>query len=70
MIVSIGIVIYSLINYFIFGNVLEGWTSLIVSLYLVGGVILFFLGNLGIYIGNIFDEAKGRPLYVIKEKIN
>ena len=68
--VSIVLIVYYLINFFVLGNVVEGWTSMIVSLYLVGGIIMFFLGTIGIYIGNIFNESKHRPLYVIKDIIN
>lgn len=47
-----------------------GWTSLMVSLYLIGGLILISIGILGIYIGNIFEEVKNRPIYIIKETLN
>lgn len=47
-----------------------GWTSLMVSLYLIGGIILIGMGILGIYIGNIFEEVKNRPIYIIKEIMN
>lgn len=70
VLISIVIVIYYLINYFVFGNVVEGWTSLLISIYLVGGMIMMFLGIIGLYIGKIFDETKGRPLYVIKDRLN
>ena len=46
---------------------IEGWASLIVSVYFVGGVILFVLGITGIYIGKLYNEIKKRPLYVIAE---
>lgn len=62
--------IYRILYYFITGVSVTGWTSMIVSIYLVGGLILMNLGVLGIYIGNIFNESKGRPLYVIKERLN
>ncbi len=42
-----------------------GWTSLITSLYFIGGLILANLGVVGIYLGKTFDETKGRPLYLI-----
>lgn len=42
-----------------------GWTSLITSLYFIGGLILANLGVVGVYIGKTFDEAKGRPIYLI-----
>lgn len=70
VVIALVMVIYSIVNYFIAGNVPLGWTSLIVSLYLVGGIILMVLGMLGLYIGNIFNETKNRPLYVVRETLN
>jgi len=45
-----------------------GWASLIAGLMLLNGVILIFFGILGEYIGRIYDEAKNRPLYVLRNK--
>jgi len=42
-----------------------GWSSLIVSLYFLGGIVISILGILGVYVGKAFDEAKRRPLYII-----
>lgn len=61
---------YRVIYYFATGVSTTGWTSIIVSIYLVGGLLLMNLGVMGIYIGNIFNEAKDRPLYIIKDYIN
>lgn len=47
-----------------------GWASLIASLYLIGGIILMFLGIIGIYIAKIFSEAKSRPLFVVDKILN
>ncbi|MBG6154506.1 adenylylsulfate kinase-like enzyme [Labrenzia sp. EL_159] len=49
-------------------NVIEvpGWASVIVSLYLIGGMIIANLGLIGYYIGKTFDETKRRPLYIIE----
>lgn len=47
--------------------VLEGWTSLIVSIWFLSGVILMALGVLGIYISKIFNEVKSRPTYLVKD---
>lgn len=44
-----------------------GWSSMIVSLYFIGGIIISILGVLGIYLGKTFDETKKRPLYIIRE---
>lgn len=47
-----------------------GWTSIILITIFFGGVQLLTIGILGEYIGNLFDEAKDRPEYIIKNKIN
>ena len=47
-----------------------GWPSVIASVYLMGGMMLSAIGMVGIYIGNIFEETKNRPLYVIAETLN
>ncbi|MDD2285681.1 MAG: glycosyltransferase family 2 protein [Paludibacter sp.] len=47
-----------------------GWTTLIILIIFFGGVQLLTIGVLGQYIGNLFDEAKNRPEYIIGEKIN
>lgn len=46
-----------------------GWTSLIVVLSLLSGVQLITLGMIGEYIGRIYDQVKGRPLYLLSEKL-
>jgi dolichol-phosphate mannosyltransferase len=46
-----------------------GWGSLMVSMYLIGGIIISILGILGIYLGKTFGETKKRPLYIINEVI-
>ena len=44
-----------------------GWSSLIVSIYFIGGIIIGILGVIGIYLGKAFDEIKKRPLYILSE---
>ena len=44
-----------------------GWSSLIVSIWFLGGLTIAFLGVIGIYLSKIFMEAKGRPLFVVRE---
>lgn len=51
------------------GTPVPGWSSLMVSLFFIGGIIIFNLGIIGIYLGKTFDEVKKRPMYLIKEKI-
>jgi dolichol-phosphate mannosyltransferase len=47
----------------------QGWTSLILAIFFLSGTQLFGLGVLGEYIGRIFEEAKGRPTYVVEERL-
>ena len=61
--------LYVVYNYLFHGVEVVGWTSLIVSIYLLSGVIIVILGVLGIYIGKVFDETKGRPLYIVSKKV-
>lgn len=48
------------------GNVEPGWTSLIISIWVLGGLQLFAIGIIGEYIGKTYMEAKGRPRYIIE----
>lgn len=68
--ISFVYIIYLVIRALFIKDILLGWTTIVASIYLVGGVLLAAIGILGIYIGNIFDEAKNRPLYVIAESLN
>lgn len=51
------------------GDAVPGWTSILVSLLIIGGVMLLSLGIIGEYIARIYHEVKKRPLYFIREKI-
>lgn len=46
-----------------------GWTSIMVSIFFIGGLIFANLGLIGVYIGKIYDEVKARPLFLVKETI-
>ena len=58
--------LYILYRALFFGYDVLGWSSLIVSVYFIGGIIIALLGIIGIYLGKTFDETKKRPLYVIR----
>lgn len=60
--------LYLMFRYFFLFQPVAGWTSVMVSIYFIGGLIFFNFGVLGLYIGKIFDETKGRPLYLIQDK--
>lgn len=57
--------LYMLIQTWLYGSPIMGWSSLFVSLYFIGGIIIAILGILGIYLGKTFDESKKRPLYIV-----
>ncbi|HEY2101734.1 MAG TPA: glycosyltransferase family 2 protein [Chthoniobacterales bacterium] len=59
-------VVELIIEYFVFGRAPTGWTSLIVSVWLLGGIILFCLGIISTYLAVIFIETKARPYTVIR----
>lgn len=63
---SIFAAIYALISYFT-GHVVAGWTSLILSIWFIGGVQLLSIGLIGQYIGKIYVEVKHRPRYHIEK---
>jgi polyisoprenyl-phosphate glycosyltransferase len=61
---------YTVYKRFFTDDTVEGWTSVIVVLLLIGGAQLIGLGVIGQYVGRIYDEAKGRPLYVVSELVD
>jgi polyisoprenyl-phosphate glycosyltransferase len=67
---ALAVGLYNIVRYMTHGIGVEGWTSVIVSVYFIGGLILANMGVIGLYIGKVFNEVKERPLYVISDKIN
>ena len=51
-------------------KIVPGWSSIVFIVLFLGGIQLFTIGILGEYVGNIFDETKNRPEYIIQEKLN
>ena len=66
--ISILALIYSFIVKF-FGETVTGWTSLTLSIWLLGGIQLLCLGVIGEYIGKIYNETKQRPRFIIADKL-
>lgn len=60
--------IYITIRVVFYGSTVTGWSSLIVSLYFIGGLIISILGIIGVYLGKTFDQTKKRPLYLVRNK--
>ena len=61
--------IQTLIHYFT-GNAVEGFTTVILLLLLIGSILMISLGIIGYYISKIYEEVKGRPRYLISRKID
>ncbi|MFM0363704.1 glycosyltransferase family 2 protein [Paraburkholderia sediminicola] len=60
------VILYLLAQKLFWGRVFLGWTSLMAALFLIGGVIIFSIGVVGIYISKIFLEVKGRPTSLVR----
>ena len=69
VILSFAAFVYALVSYFVF-TVEPGWTSLIVSIWFLGGVQLLSVGLIGEYIGKIYMEVKRRPRYNVEKYIS
>ena len=71
MAVSVLILIYAILSFIFHShNLTAGWTSLMVTMTFLSGIILISLWMIGEYIARIYDEVKGRPQYIIDKKIN
>lgn len=68
MLVSIIAIIYAL-SAFASGHVFPGWTSLLISIWFIGGAILTAIGIIGEYVGKIYKEVKRRPRYFIEKQV-
>ena len=60
-----GVLVLKIIADYLIHSALPGWTSLAVLILLIGGAILMALGVVGLYVGEIFEQVKDRPLFVI-----
>lgn len=67
---SIIIAVYNVVAKLVGIINVAGFTTTIFSIWFVGGLLLFVMGILGLYIGKIFDQVKGRPLFIVRDKIN
>ena len=69
MLLSLLMAVALVINYFV-NHVLSGWTSTMVLLCFLSGVLEMSIGLVGLYVGNIFMQSKQRPLYVVRTHKN
>lgn len=68
-IVSLMVLLWSILTRF-FGFTVAGWTSIVASIWMIGGIQILSLGVIGEYIGKIYNETKHRPRYIIKDILN
>ena len=66
LIISLISFIYILVSY-ISGHIIQGWSSIMVSIWLLGSLVIISLGIIGEYVGKIYTEVKERPLYNIEK---
>jgi dolichol-phosphate mannosyltransferase len=59
--------IFAILQKYIYHTAVQGWTGIIVTLGILGGMILISLGVIGDYVGRIFEEIKRRPLYIVRD---
>lgn len=72
-VISAGALLYAIVMLvaYLMGKItVTGYASLIISIWLLSGLIIFILGIVGLYLGKIFESVKNRPIYIIDEKIN
>lgn len=67
---SLLVAIYNVIARWVGIILVEGYTTTVFSIWFVGGLLLMMMGVLGLYIGKIFDQVKGRQLFIVKDKLN
>lgn len=67
--VSIVMLIYSVIRH-VMGHTVLGWSSLIVSIWALGGLQLLAIGIIGEYIGKVYMETKGRPKFIVQDVLD
>lgn len=68
--VSFLLALYNLIAKWVGIIKVDGYTTTVFSIWFVGGLLLFVMGILGLYIGKIFDQTKGRQLFIVRDIVN
>jgi len=68
-VVSLFMLLYALISW-LTGNTVDGWTSTLASIWMIGGIQLLSLGVIGEYVGKIYNETKRRPRFIIERYLN
>lgn len=66
---GIGYGIWLTISYLLFGNAVSGWTTIVVGMMFLSGMMMLSMGIVGEYVARIVEEVKNRPLYVVKREL-
>jgi polyisoprenyl-phosphate glycosyltransferase len=69
-IAAIGMTAFSVYRYLHGDVTVAGYTSVIASMWLLAGVVLFCMGIIGLYVGRVFESVKARPLFIVRERLN
>lgn len=59
-------IFFFILRYFLYGTALEGWNSIFISVWMLGGLIIFCMGIIGVYLSKVFLEVKNRPFTIVK----
>ena len=62
--------VFVIVFRYFFMHIQPGWSSIVASIFLMGGLTILAIGIVGIYVGNIFMEVKHRPLYLVRTTLN
>lgn len=65
--IALACTLYLLVNWLFLSKPLSGWTSVMVSIWLLGGLVVSFIGIVGIYLSKIYSETKRRPYTIIRQ---
>ncbi len=68
-IMSFAYAAWVVLAYLVWGNEVSGWTTIVVAMLFLAGVQLISLGVVGEYVARVYEEVKGRPLYVVREHL-
>lgn len=68
MFISLAAIVYGIVAWWC-GKAVAGWTSILVSLWFIGGVLLLAVGTIGEYVGKIYQEVKRRPRYIVEQEL-
>ncbi len=70
LLVSGGFATYLMISWLLFSNSVSGWTSVMVSIWFLGGLMISLIGVVGIYLAKVFSETKRRPYTIVRQVYN